>query len=354
MSTAIVSDLHLSTVSGADMLRRPQARERLGEALSRADRVVILGDLLELRERRAEEALKVATPALEAIGEATAGRELVLVPGNHDYELASPALERERLGGRDALPLQGRYSTDHGELSRRVAALMPDTDVSLAYPGLRLRDDVFATHGHYLDLHLTVPRVESIFAHAVGRLVGAKGPELSVDAYEAALSPVYAFSHALAQSARVNASVGGGNISREVWVRAGDGGVAGLALGGVAIPVAVATLNRLGIGRFRPDISATELRRAGLRAMDRVIGNLDIEAAHVIFGHTHRAGPLPGEVEGWWLGGGTRLHNTGSWLLEEAFSAAEGPANPYWPGRVTWLDDSGPPWFENVLEGLEM
>ena len=354
MSTAIVSDLHLSTVSEADVLRRPQARERLGEALSRADRVVVLGDLLELRERRAEEALAIATPALEAIGESTAGRELVLVPGNHDYELVSPALKRERLRGRSELPLEGRYSTDHGELSHRVAALMPDTDVSLAYPGLWLRDDVFATHGHYVDLHLTVPRVESIFAHAVGRLMGANGPELSVDAYESALSPVYAFSHALAQSTRVNASVGRGNTSREMWVRASGGGLAGLALGGAAIPVAVSTLNRLGIGRFRPDISALELRRAGLRAMDQVIGELDIEAAHVIFGHTHRAGPLPGEVEGWWLRGGTRLHNTGSWIMEEAFSATEGPANPYWPGRVTWLDEDGPPRFENVLEGLAL
>jgi predicted phosphodiesterase len=353
MSTAIVSDLHLGAIAGVDVLRRTDATERLAEALGQADRVVVLGDLLELRERRAEEVLEAATPALTAIGEATAGRQLVLVPGNHDYELVSPALERERLRGRASQPVDGRYPTDHGELSRRVAALMPATDVSLAYPGLWLRDDAFATHGHYVDLHLTVPRVESIFAHAVDRLVGANGPSPSVDAYESAVAPVYAFSHAIAQSARPTASIQGGNTSREVWARASGGGAAGLALGGVAIPAAVAALNGLGIGHFRADISALELRRAGLRAMDRVVSDLGIGAAHVIFGHTHRAGPLPGEVEGWWLREGTRLHNTGSWILEKAFSATEGFANPYWPGRVTWLDDEGPPRFENVLEELQ-
>ena len=354
MATAVISDLHLGTVAEVDVLLRPEARERLEAALEPADRVVVLGDLLELRERRAEEVLYAATPALEALGRATAGRELIVVPGNHDYELVSPALERGRLSGDGRLPLAGRYAIGPGDLADRIAALMPDTDVGLAYPGLWLRDDVFATHGHYVDLHLTVPRVESIFAHAVARIVGSNGPDLSVDSYEAALTPVYAFSYALAQSARASASVRGGNTSREVWVRATGGGPAGLALGRVAIPGAVAALNALRIGRFRADISALELRRSGLRSMERVIDDLDISAAHVIFGHTHRSGPLPGEVEGWWLRDGTRLHNTGSWILERAFAAEEGPENPYWPGRVTWVDEEGPPRFENVLEGIEL
>ena len=88
--------------------------------------------------------------------------------------------------------------------------------------------------------------------------------------------------------------------------------------------------------------------------MAQVVSDLEVGAAHVVFGHTHRAGPLPGEAEGWWPGGGLRLHNTGSWLLEATFSAAQGPANPYWPGRVTWIGDEGPPEFENVLEGVEL
>ena len=76
-------------------------------------------------------------------------------------------------------------------------------------------------------------------------------------------------------------------------------------------------MNRLGLGPFGADISAHELRRAGLRAMGEVVSRLGVQdARHVIFGHTHRAGPLPGESEGWWLPGGARLTNTGSWIYE--------------------------------------
>ena len=48
-----------------------------------------------------------------------------------------------------------------------------------------------------------------------------------------------------------------------------------------------------GSGPLQADISSAELRRAGLRgASASVLAHLGVEAAHVIFGHTHRAGPL--------------------------------------------------------------
>ena len=187
----------------------------------------MLGDLLELRERRADEVLSVAAPVLAAIGEALEGREIVLAPGNHDYELVSPALEGARLDGRE-LEREGTYAADTGPLSSRVAAMLAPARVSLAYPGLWLRDDVWATHGHYADLHLTVPRVESIFAHGVGRMVGAGARDVSLETYEATVAPVYAFSHAVAQSSPAQRALRGGNTSREVWSRATGGGLSGL------------------------------------------------------------------------------------------------------------------------------
>ena len=70
MATAVISDLHLGAVSGADVTRRPEVTDRLAAALARADRLVVLGDLLELRERRADEVLELAAPVLAAIGSA--------------------------------------------------------------------------------------------------------------------------------------------------------------------------------------------------------------------------------------------------------------------------------------------
>lgn len=360
MLTAIVSDLHLGAASGADVARRPTVLAKLAEALADADRVVVLGDLLEMRERPASDVLDLARPVLETIGEASAGKQLVLVPGNHDHELVSPALDAARLERRGPLALEATFDASSGELSRRVAAAMPRTEVVLAYPGIRLRDDVFATHGHYLDVHLTVPRLECVLASAVARIAGAlrEGGTPTPDGYEAALAPLYAFAYSVVQQAPARAVTRGGNASRAIWSRANSGGRAsltGMALGRIAIPGAVAAVNALGLGPFRADISGLELRRAGLRAMARVVQELGIESDHVLFGHTHRAGPLPGEVEGWHLPGGARLHNTGSWVYEDVFLGGTRPSeNPYWPGCVTFLRDEGAPFTERVVSEFEL
>ena len=160
---------------------RPPSRYDVGAVLQRllaavadADRVVVLGDLLELRERPVAEALEAASGFLAALGEATAGREVVIAPGNHDHELMTYALEAARLDGEGPLGLERRFSPHAavGGLAGRIAALMPETDVELAYPGLWLREDVYATHGHYLDAHLTVPRVECVISSALARFTG--------------------------------------------------------------------------------------------------------------------------------------------------------------------------------------
>ena len=49
-ATAIVSDLHLGLVSGGDVLRDPEVRRVLLEEIAGADRVVLLGDVVELRD----------------------------------------------------------------------------------------------------------------------------------------------------------------------------------------------------------------------------------------------------------------------------------------------------------------
>jgi hypothetical protein len=72
----------------------------------------------------------------------------------------------------------------------------------------------------------------------------------------------------------------------------------------------------------------------------------------VIYGHTHRAGPLAGEAE-WELPGGGRLHNTGSWVFASIFHHPGEPPSPYWPGTLTWLEDDDPPRRETLLPHLD-
>jgi hypothetical protein len=74
----------------------------------------------------------------------------------------------------------------------------------------------------------------------------------------------------------------------------------------------------------------------------------------VIFGHSHRAGPLPGDdVSEWHVPGGQGLHNGGCWMYETHFLGGPDPrASPYWPGGITVLDDEGPPRLERLLDGV--
>src|SRR5262249_13164437 len=99
-----------------------------------------------------------------------------------------------------------------------------------------------------------------------------------------------------------------------------------------AFPVALAALNRAGLRPLRAELSGPELRRAGLRAMGEVAARLDLGAAYVVFGHTHRPGPLPGDDAVEWRGrGGARLVNAGSWTYSSVFLRASAADSPYWP-----------------------
>jgi predicted phosphodiesterase len=373
MRTAVVSDLHVGGLAGNDIAREGEPLAALVEGVAGADRLVLLGDVVELRERPLAEALEVARPLIQALGRALEGRPVVLVPGNHDHGLAEPWLARLRLQGEE-LPAEAVWpvASEDGAAGR-LADWMPDCEVTLAYPGLRLRPDVYATHGHYLDLHLTIPRLESIAASAMGRLTKLGRTAHCASDYETILAPLYSFYAGLAQGASASALARGSSFSRTVWKRASDGrapdapaadpavpanraervsaAATRFLLGRVTIPSAVAALNVLGLGPFRATLTGEELRRSGLEAMARVADALAPGTQHIIFGHTHRPGPLPEDDGSEWItGSGTRLWNTGSWLRESAFLRT-GRRSPYWPGTVLDLVDGEPPRIRNVLSG---
>ena len=353
--TAVISDLHLGALNNADMLRRPGALERLSAALDGADRLVLLGDTLELRERPVAALLELVRPLFEALARALAGKKVTLVPGNHDHQLGQPWLARAQLAGR---PLGSEHewtvTVDETDGPAGVlASWLPRSEVTLAYPGLRLEDGTYATHGHYLDLYLTVPRVESIAASVVARLGGRTAYCTSADDFEAVVAPIYGFHAGMAEGASGAALARGATVSRSVWRRAtGDGRVGRLLVGRVTIPAAVATLNRLKIGPFSATLSGEELRRAGLLAMGRVAETLAPDAEHVLFGHTHRPGPLPGDDWAEWSTlSGKRLWNTGNWYLESTFVGGMAERSPYWPGTIVWLEPGRAPRIENALRG---
>src|SRR5437763_10148756 len=99
MTTVVISDLHLGTRSQADVLRRSPMRKRLFERIEEADEIVLLGDVLELREQPLPAVLEVALPFFAELGDALPGRRVTLLGGNHDHRVVADWLEQRRLAG---------------------------------------------------------------------------------------------------------------------------------------------------------------------------------------------------------------------------------------------------------------
>jgi Calcineurin-like phosphoesterase superfamily domain len=191
LRTLVVSDLHLGSAGRVDLLRKPELREALIEEMRGADRVVLAGDLLELRHGPRREALAAARPFFEELGRAIGAppaREVVVVAGNHDHALIEPWLQR-----RGELPAPGPLGAEQlievtqspaapSAMVAQLAEWAAPARVSAAYPGLWVRDDVYVTHGHYLDCHLTIPTLERLGIGVTGRMLrrpdeSLKGPD---------------------------------------------------------------------------------------------------------------------------------------------------------------------------------
>ncbi len=356
MTTLVVSDLHLGAQSRADVVRRPDLRAPLLEALEGVDHLVLLGDVLELRDGPRDGALETARGFFEDLGAALGDRRVTIAPGNHDYPLIAPWLDarRER---RETLGLEHRIApADASPLAAVLAGWLGGAPLEFAYPGLWLRPDVYAIHGHYLDMHISVPSFERIGARAVNRIVRGNTAELrTADDYEAALSPIYALLDEVAQVAPERGTGGSGASERAWKLLMGDGRrrrptVPQLAAW-AAWPLAIAALNRAGLGPLSTSLSGTSLRRAAVIAIGEVIARLGIEANHVVFGHTHRSGPwVPGDAPAdWVVGRGTRLWNTGCWLYSPAFLTGVPNESPYWPGVCVRVGAEGTPELGRLL-----
>ena len=349
MRTAVISDLHLGVASDEDVLRHPAIREVLFAEIAGADRLVLLGDVVELRNLPLGPSLERSRPFFEELGEALGTAEVVLVPGNHDARLAEPLLDRLSISGGQALGLEHLYeplppgnAPSPGPLELLDEWLGP-AGLQVAYPGIRLREDVYATHGHYMDVHLSLPRAECVAAAAMMRLLREPPQRATPSDYERVLRPLYGFAYGLAQVLPAKRRRNG---PFEKWWEVLAGERKARTLRGRAaaagFPTAIRGLNRLLHADFDPDVTPAAIFRSGVAAGVELAARLGLDDVHVLTGHTHRGGPLPGEPE-WPLPRGGHLHNTGSWVFATAFHHPGRPPSPYWPGTVTWLEDDQPP-----------
>jgi Calcineurin-like phosphoesterase len=332
----VISDLHLGARLRRDVLRRPAALAALLDALAGVDRLVLLGDIVELLEGRPDQAMAAAGPVLRAVGERLdPGAEVIVVPGNHDGELVAPWLRAEGMSAR----LDAMVPRDATPVLARLTGWLAPADVSVRYPGVWLSEAVWATHGHYLDRHLLPDSAFGIARGLLGRLPrdGARPVE-----YERAGGPSLTRAEAL--------------LTR--WL---PRPLAGL-VDDFAELLRAATMPRVPRGllarRMAPltvTVLGAQMRRASIPALSRVVHRLGVDADWVLFGHVHRCGPLPGDDAGAWLGPGgrPRVVNTGSWVYEPLLVHHVAAPHPYWPGGAIVLEDGADPRAIGLLDELE-
>ena len=132
----------------------------------------------------------------------------------------------------------------------------------------------------------------------------------------------------------------------------GAGPIRTRLLSSVAFPATVRGLSRVLRREFVTDISVAGISRAGLAAMREVVERLQLDCEHVVFGHTHRPGPLEGDSTADWQARGANLHATGSWVYSSGLCGPNAAESVFWPGTVTWLDEEGPPQRRQLLADL--
>ena len=334
MRTLVISDLHLGNRAGHDVLRREPARERLLEAVGNVDRLVLLGDTMELMNRRPERSMAAAEPVMRALGRRLgADREVVVVPGNHDALLA----RRWALAQGPRLHASAEVAPTASPALERLVGWLRPARARVAYPGVWLDDGVWATHGHYLDRHLIPQSAVGLLRLGAGRDGGTRAAPFD---YER---------HRQRRRRRQRETFPERLVARPVGTLVET--VAGLLRGSLLPPV-LHVLMETGLAQVTAGLLDAQMRYAGVPAMARVVERLGIEADVVLFGHVHRRGPLDGDR--WPAENGTRFINTGSWLYEPLLVDGARPPHGYWPGggvliepgraprSVGLLDDVGP------------
>ena len=185
----------------------------------------------------------------------------------------------------------------------------------LAYPGIWLRPDIYATHGHYLDCHHQVATFECLARAVSERLYRKAAPGYRTpDDYEAVLAPLY---QAIYRRRAVSPGAAAAGAAKAM-VRARDGHSEPAYRGNST----AARPQRVRRGRV-------------WLAMAQVVDGLGLDARYVIFGHLHRPGPLARRAEDWRTRAGPGSSTPAAGYTSPLYLGATAAESTDWPGTCS-------------------
>ncbi|MFA4929896.1 MAG: hypothetical protein WC558_15375, partial [Patulibacter sp.] len=213
---------------------------------------------------------------------------------------------------------------------------------------------VLVSHGHYVDAVWRMPTMERLASAVAGRPHGMTADGLRTpDDFEQVLGPAYGWMDGMAEYATSSGLTRSQRTSSGVWRQINAGrGWRGVALRR-AVPIATRALGRAGLGRYESQLTPERLRIAGNQGIARAIDQLGVAPDALIVGHTHRAGPLAGDVPWEWrLARGGALLNCGAWVFNgpDLHEITDQPAG-YRPGRAVRIEADGVPRLVDLLDG---
>jgi UDP-2,3-diacylglucosamine pyrophosphatase LpxH len=339
--TLLISDLHIGSRLGRDVLRHREALDRLIAALDERaiDRLVLLGDTVELAEGQLRKAMATTEPVLRALGAAMGPeREIVLVPGNHDAGLTRRWLRAQG----PALTADALVPHDASRALAAVTSWLAPARVEVRAPGFWVSPRIWATHGHYLDRHLQPEAAWGVALGAVRRRPVDAATVVGPAAYERARRP------RVSVEARMTRT-----LPRPLATLIED---AAELLRARSMP-SPRELQPHRVARLTRGLLGRQMQRSSIPALLHAVARVGVDAEWVVLGHVHRRGPHEGDDPALWSGpdgrgGRIRVANTGSWTYEPLLLHNGTPPHPYWPGGAVLVDGDGDPRAVGLLDDL--
>ena len=307
---------------GTDLLRRPELRAPLLEAVRGADRLVILGDGVELRDgaaaRRRRARRRRCSPTSARRSAPTAS--CCWSAGNHDHGLVAGWIDgRLQTEPSGFLGLEQRIEPARRRPARRARWPSTPRRRACASPTRACGCATTSTRSTATTPTCTRRcRPSSGSPRARWRAGSCALPDdgATPDDYEAVLAPLYAWMHALTQRSEHAADH---RRRGRLRARLGRARRRAAAAGARCAPPrsAPATrprsrrINALGLGPARPrPLRRRRCAAATCAASARCCAASASRAPHVIWGHSHRSGPWPGDDPAEWTTPRRRAHRS--------------------------------------------